>query len=174
MKLYKQIMNGMAWVEKLILIIVSIIVTAITFINVVIRYLTPESFAWTEELVINLFVLMIMLGCALYAREGGLISLSLIFDRLKVGGKKVFTIIITVCNCSFWLLLVKTGFDKVLTQMSNGSETYILRWPEWVFTIFLPIGAIFLLVHTIEFLVDVLTGNAECVKVEEHKEGGAQ
>ena len=164
MKTYKKIMDGISKVEEFVLIIVSVVVTVITFVNVVIRYLTPMSFAWSEELVVNLFVLMTMLGCALCARDGSLISLTLIFDRLNIKARKVIEVIIAVVNCTFWGILLKTGADKVLSQIASGKTTFSLRWPEWVFTIFLPIGAIFLLLHSIEFLVDVLHGDAECVK----------
>ena len=167
MKAYKKIMNGVAAVEKIVLSLILVFVTVITFANVVVRKLTTSQLAFTEELVINLFVLMIMLGCALSAREGSLISLSLIFDRLKVKGKKIFVIIITVANMVFWVLLLKTGAEKVLAEMANGKRTFSLGWPEWVFTIFLPIGAVFLILHTIEFLIDVMTNNADCVKTEE-------
>lgn len=165
MRIYKRAMDILAKIEKLVLVVVSIIVTVITFANVVARA-AQGSFAWSEELVINLFVLMIMLGCALCAREGTLISLSLVFDRLNRTAKKVFVLIITIVNSAFWIVLMKTGMEKVLTQMANGSETFSLRWPEWWFTIFLPIGAVFLLIHTIEFFVDVMTNQAECVKLD--------
>ena len=167
MKAYKKIMGGIAEFEKIVLSIILVFVTVITFANVVVRKLSDSQFAWTEELVINLFVLMIMMGCALCAREGSLISLSLVFDRLKVRGKKVYVAIITVANTVLWVLLLKTGIDKVLSQMHSGKLTSSLGWPEWMFTIFLPIGAVFLILHTIEFLIDVLTDNADCVKPEE-------
>lgn len=166
MKLYKQIMDFIAGVEKVAMSVLLVFVTVITFANVVVRKLSDSQFAWTEELVINLFVLLIMLGCGLCAREGSLISLSLVFDRLKVGGKKVFVTIITVVNTAFWILLLKTGMEKVITQMANGKHTFSLGWPEWVFSIFLPIGCVFLILHTIEFFIDVMTNNAPCVKPE--------
>lgn len=166
MKAYKKIMGGIAEFEKIVLSIILVFVTVITFANVVVRKLSDSQFAWTEELVINLFVLMIMMGCALCAREGSLISLSLVFDRLKVGGKKIFVAIITVANTVLWVLLLKTGIDKVLSQMHSGKLTSSLGWPEWMFTIFLPIGAVFLVLHTIEFCVDVMTNNAPCVQEE--------
>ena len=166
MKLYKQIMDFIAGVEKVVMSVLLVFVTVITFANVVVRKLSDSQFAWTEELVINLFVLLIMLGCGLCARDGSLISLSLVFDRLKVGGKKVFVTIITVVNTAFWILLLKTGMEKVITQMANGKHTFSLGWPEWVFSIFLPIGCVFLILHTIEFFIDVMTNNAPCVKPE--------
>ncbi|WP_295859033.1 TRAP transporter small permease [uncultured Oscillibacter sp.] len=166
MKVYKQIMGFIAGVEKIVMSVLLVFVTVITFANVVVRKLSDSQFAWTEELVINLFVLLIMLGCGLCAREGSLISLSLVFDRLKVGGKKVFVTIITVVNTAFWILLLKTGMEKVITQMANGKHTFSLGWPEWVFSVFLPIGCVFLILHTIEFFIDVMTNNAPCVKPE--------
>jgi TRAP-type C4-dicarboxylate transport system permease small subunit len=172
MSVYKKIMDVIAGIEKVILSVVLVFVTVITFANVLVRKLTDSQFAWTEEMVINLFVLMIMLGCALCAREGSLISLSLIFDRLKTGGKKVLVLIITAANTAFWILLLKTGIDKVLTQMANGKHTFSLDWPEWVFTIFLPIGCVFLILHTIEFCIDFMTDNEPSVKPQEKEEGG--
>jgi len=169
MKVYKKIMNGVAEFEKIVTSLVLVFVTVITFANVVVRKLSDSQFAWTEELVINLFVLLIMMGCALGAREGSLISLSLIFDRLKVGGKKVFVLIITVANTVFWSVLLKTGIDKVASQMASGKHTSSLNWPEWVFTIFLPIGAVFLILHTIEFSVDVMSDHAPGISAGEEE-----
>ena len=48
-----------------------------------------------------------------------------------------------------------------------------LGWPEWVFTILLPIGSIFLVLHAIEYLVDVMSNKAACVKPAE-TEGGKE
>ena len=157
MKAYKKLMDWIAVLEKLILSVVLAFITAVTFVNVVVRKLTNGQFAWTEELVINLFVLTIMLGCALSIREGGMISLSLIYDRVGPKVKKVFASIITAANLVFWTLLLKTGADKVLSQVASGKRTSILNWPEWVFTIFLPIGAAILILHTIEYFLDVMT-----------------
>ena len=159
MKAYKKLMSIIVGIEKVVISAVLVLVTVITFANVVVRKLTSSQFAWSEELVINLFVLLIMLGCALSAQEGSLISLSLIYDRLKTGAKKVFISIITVFNLVFWGVLIKTGFDKVINQIGTGKHTSSLNWPEWVFTIFLPIGAIFLVLHTIEFFIDNVIGD---------------
>lgn len=126
-----------------------------------------------EELVINVFILMIMLGCALATRDGSMITLSLIFDNVGVGGKKILTVIDTVVNLIFYAILIYTGFNKVFDQISTGKETFSLGWPEWVFTILLPIGSIFLVLHAIEYLVDVMSNKAACVKPAE-TEGGKE
>ena len=137
------------------------------------RYVFHSNFAWSEELVINVFILMIMLGCALATRDGSMITLSLIFDNVGVGGKKILTVIDTVVNLIFYAILIYTGFNKVFDQISTGKETFSLGWPEWVFTILLPIGSIFLVLHAIEYLVDVMSNKAACVKPAE-TEGGKE
>lgn len=164
MKAYKKLMDIVAEFEKIITSVILIFVTILTFANVCVRYLSDSQFAWSEELTINLFVLLIMMGCGLSARDGSLISLSLVFDRLNVTGKKIFVAIITVVNCAFCAILLKTGIEKVMTQMANGKKTPSLLLPEWIFTIFLPIGAVFLILHTIEFCMDVMAGKAACVQ----------
>ena len=75
--------------------------------------------------------------------------------------------IITVVNTVFCSILLKTGIDKVMTQMANGKKTPSLLLPEWIFTIFLPIGAVFMILHTIEYCIDVMTNNAACVQAVE-------
>ena len=160
-------MDIVAEFEKIVTSVILIFVTILTFANVCVRYLTTSQFAWSEELTINLFVLLIMMGCGLSARDGSLISLSLVFDRLGVKGKKIFVSIITVANCALCGILLKTGIDKVMTQMANGKKTPSLLLPEWMFTIFLPIGAVFLILHTIEYCIDVWTDKAACVQIEE-------
>ena len=164
LKAYKKLMDIVAEFEKIVTSVILIFVTILTFANVCVRYLSDSQFAWSEELTINLFVLLIMMGCGLSARDGSLISLSLVFDRLNVTGKKIFVAIITVVNCVFCAILLKTGIEKVMTQMANGKKTPSLLLPEWIFTIFLPIGAVFLILHTIEFCRDVMAGKAACVQ----------
>ena len=89
MKVFTKIMDVVAKIEGLILIVTGLMTTLITFLSVVGRKTAWYKFTWSEEIVINVFILMIMVGCALAAREGGLISLSLVFDAVPLKAKKV-------------------------------------------------------------------------------------
>ena len=170
MKVYKKIMDVLAAVEKLILIITGLGTTFITFFAVVGRKTAWFKFTWSEEIVINVFIIMIMCGCALATREGGLISLSLIYDAVPLKAKKVIATIAGAVSIAFYAIVIKTGFDKVATQMATNKRTSILLWPEWVFMIFLPIGAILLVLHTIEYLMQVYAMTEDPVKEISAKE----
>lgn len=155
MKIYGKIMDLLAMIEKFILVVTGLGTTVITFLAVVGRKTGWYKFTWSEEIVINVFIIMIMCGCALAARDGGLISLSLIYDAVPLKGKKIIATIASAVSVAFYVIVIKTGFDKVATQMATNKRTSILLWPEWVFMIFLPIGAILLLLHTLEHLFKV-------------------
>lgn len=154
MKIFKAIMNCISAVEKFVMGFIGLASVVIIFINVIVRKFTTTQFAWTEELVVNFFVLLIMCGCALCAEDGSLISLSLIYDLVNQKVRNVLTVIICACNIAFYVIVIKFGFEKVATQMANHKLTMTLMWPEWVFTIFLPIGTCLMLLHTISFLIN--------------------
>lgn len=161
MKNYKKIMNGIAWVEKIILVITMLLILALTVGNVFSRKVIHRSWSFTEELVVAVFVLITLLAAALSAREGGLVGLSLLTDRLPKVTKKPITVIITALSISFCAILFKYGLDKVITQLENGKRTFVLNWPEWIFWSFVPIGAACLILHFIEYCIEL------CSKKEE-------
>lgn len=170
MKVYKKIMNVLGYLESAIQVIIGVVITVIAFANVCVRYLSNGKLAYTEELTVNIFVLMIMCGCALCAREGGLISLSLIYDLVGKTGKKIMACIFTAFNLAFYAILGWTGWQKVIALKLFEAQpklTASLKIPEGLFYLAIPLGAILLIVHSVEYLVDVLTENAACMKTPE-------
>ena len=131
MKIYKKIMNALAA-----------------------RKVIHRSWSFTEELVVAVFVLITLLAAALACREGELVSLTLVTDRLPKKLKKPSVILITVLSIIFSVILFKYGMDKVITQLQNGKRTFVLNWPEWIFWSFVPIGAGCMILHFIEFCLD--------------------
>ena len=67
--------------EMLGALLLAVMVT-IAFVNVVVRYCTPFSFAWTEELTINFFVWIVLLGSARSFRDGSHLGMSILYDAL--------------------------------------------------------------------------------------------
>lgn len=81
MKTYKKVMNAIAGLEKIILVITTILILVLTVGNVFSRKVIHQSWSFTEELVVAVFVLITLLAAALAAREGELVNLSLLTDR---------------------------------------------------------------------------------------------
>lgn len=154
MKIYKKIMNALAAAEKIVLVISTLLILVLTVGNVFSRKVIHRSWSFTEELVVAVFVLITLLAAALACREGELVSLTLVTDRLPKKLKKPSVILITVLSIIFSVILFKYGMDKVITQLQNGKRTFVLNWPEWIFWSFVPIGAGCMILHFIEFCLD--------------------
>ena len=163
MKVYKKLMNALAAVEKIVLVISTLLILVLTVGNVFSRKVIHQSWSFTEELVVAVFVLITLMAAALACREGELVSLTLVTDNLPKGLRKPSMIIITVLSIIFTCILFKYGMDKVITQMANGKRTFVLNWPEWIFWSFVPIGSGCMVLHFLEYCIDF------CCRREEDK-----
>ncbi len=187
MKGYKKVMDFIAGLEKWILVLSTVLILVLTvgnvlsrkllhrswsfteelvvavFVlitlvaNVLSRKLLHRSWSFTEELVVAVFVLITLVAAALACREGELVSLPLLTDRLPKKSRKPVAVMITVLSVAFTAVLFRYGLDKVLTQLENGKRTFVLNWPEWIFWSFIPIGAGCMVLHFIEYCLDVCT-----------------
>ena len=154
MKVYKKLMNALAAVEKIVLVISTLLILVLTVGNVFSRKVIHRSWSFTEELVVAVFVLITLLAAALACREkGGLVSLTLFTDRLPKKLEKPSVILITVLSIVFSAILFK-----------YGKRTFVLNWPEWIFWSFVPIGAGCMILHFIEYCLDF------CLKKDDEKE----
>ena len=157
MKVFKKIMNAVAAVEKFILVVSTLLILILTVGNVFSRKVIHRSWSFTEELVVAVFVLVTLMAAALACREGELVNLSLVTDRLPEKMKKPSVILSTILCVIFTAILFRFGMDKVLTQLANGKLTFVLNWPEWIFWSFVPIGSGCMILHFIEFCIDFCT-----------------
>lgn len=157
MKVYKKIMDVLASAEKLILAASTLLILVLTVGNVFSRKVIHRSWSFTEELVVAVFVLITLMAAALACREGELVSLTLVTDRLPKKTKKPMVILVTVLCVVFTVILFQYGMDKVLTQLANGKRTYVLNWPEWIFWSFVPVGAVCMILHFVEYCIDFCT-----------------
>lgn len=154
MKIYKKLMNALAAVEKIVLDLSILLILVLTVGNVFSRKVIHQSWSFTEELVVAVFVLITLLAAALACREGELVNLTILTDRLPKKIQKGCLLISTVLSVLFTAVLFKYGLDKVLTQLENGKRTFVLNWPEWIFWSFVPIGAACMILHFVEFYLD--------------------
>lgn len=161
MKTYKSIMNIIAAVEKAILVVTMLLILVLTVGNVFSRYVIHQSWSFTEEIVVAVFVLITLLAAALACREGELVNLTLLTDRLPAKAKKPVLILVTVLSVAFSAILFKYGMEKVITQLENGKRTFVLNWPEWIFWSFVPIGAACMVLHFIEYCIDFCAKDKE-------------
>ena len=74
-------MKVLDYFEEILLFIAFLAITIITFLNVLSRNFAGVSLAFTEEITINLLVLITFLGSAIGVRKYAHLGFTLIFDK---------------------------------------------------------------------------------------------
>ncbi|GGA18872.1 TRAP transporter small permease [Psychrobacillus lasiicapitis] len=136
--------------EEWIVAIVMSIMSIIAFANILSRGLAGYSLSFTEEITINLFVFLTFVGTSIGVRQNAHLGFSLIFDRVNGVFKKGITLLVGLLMGILFLILLYFGFQMVLYQMEMGQKTPSLGWPQWLFSLAMPVGAILCLYRTIQ------------------------
>lgn len=146
--------------EEKISITCLTIMTILIFANVVSRYVLNASFAFSEEITVNLFVLLTLLGASIAARRGAHLGVSIIVDRLNLKTQNIIEIIGTIISIIFSFIILYYGIIMVRGEYVLGQVTATMQWPEWIFGSFVPIGGFVLVVRYVLELIKLVRKEA--------------
>ncbi|WP_138472203.1 TRAP transporter small permease [Poseidonocella sp. HB161398] len=135
--------------------------TGIGFANVVVRYLTSYSFAATQELLLNGFLLLTVFGASLAARAGQHLAVTYfaaLFGARVERALKIFSAAVSVA-----LLLLAAWFclDLVRNQLASGVTSAGLQVPAWYYSAALPFGFLLIGYRVLEYAVRDLRDTSE-------------
>ncbi len=126
-------------VEDWIGVIVMVLLVAITFANVVVRYFTDESFAWTEEFsVFLMIVLALVAGSAAVARDRN-IRIEYFFERGSAARQKRLAIVSAVAVAAMFLALAVLGVRITWDEYTFGETSPGIGVPSWWYSVWLPV-----------------------------------
>ena len=115
------------------------VLLVITLLNVLTRYFTDQSFAWTEEISVFLMVLMTLAGASAATARGRHIRSEFFYDcgsRRRRRRLKVFA----ACICALLFAVLALLFGRVVGDEIRFEETSMgLGIPRWWFTVFSPL-----------------------------------
>lgn len=126
------------------------VMVTIAFVNVVVRYCTSFSFAWTEELTVNFFVWITLLGTARAFRDGSHLAMSIVYDSLSRKGR-IFCYLIACAICLiFFGALAYTGTLEVVDEYELESISESLAIPVWWYTIATPLFSLLIIFRMLQ------------------------
>ncbi|MCM3601227.1 TRAP transporter small permease [Robertmurraya korlensis] len=140
-------------IEENILVFTFSVMCIIAFANVISRYFLNYSLAFTEEVTINLFVLLTFLGTSVGVRNHAHLGFTLIYDKANDMGKKFLCVFSSLITCALFILLTYYGVKMVQFQLMLNQTTPAMGWPQWVFTLAFPIGCCFCIFRVIESFI---------------------
>jgi len=111
----------------------------ITLLNVLTRYFTDQSFAWTEEISVFLMVLMTLAGASAAAARDRHIRIEVVYEGGSAARQRQFRII-SACVVALLFFGLALLFGRVVADEIRYAETSMgLGIPRWWFTIFSPL-----------------------------------
>lgn len=143
-------MKVLQYLEEIILALALAVMTVITFANILSRNFANMSLSFTEEITINLFVLITFVGTAVGVRRYAHLSFTLLFDLGGRGVKKVIIAFTTLAGLFLFGVLFWYGLQMIIFQMDIGQKTPALGLPQWILSISLPLGALLCMIRTIQ------------------------
>ncbi|MDD6088676.1 MAG: TRAP transporter small permease [Desulfovibrionaceae bacterium] len=128
------------------------IMVSIAFLNVIVRYCTSFSFAWTEELTVNFFVWIVLIGTARAFRDNSHLGMSLLYSALPRPWRRICLFISAAFTIIFFGILVRMGIAEVIDEYELESISESLGIPVWWYTIATPVFSCLIIVRAIQRL----------------------
>ena len=122
--------KALAYVEYTILALCLSIMATITFANVLSRFIFNFSIAFTEEITVNLFVLLTFVGASVGIYKGAHLGFSLIYEKLTHKFQILSSILAAALIVLFFSVITYHGFEIVQSQLARGQTTPALGWPR--------------------------------------------
>lgn len=130
------------------------VMAVLVFANVIARFVFNSPLAVADEMSCYLFVLMSFMGTAIVARKKAHLGLTIVTDKLSPSAAKKVQVLMYIIAAIFCLLIVIFGVEMVISQHSLGQETATMQWPEWIYGLFVPIGAAFAMIAFLSVAVE--------------------
>ncbi|AIC94475.1 TRAP transporter small permease [Shouchella lehensis] len=152
-------MKFVAYIENTIVMVAMAGMACITFANVLSRYFFDTSFAFAEEITINLFVLATFVGASIAIKRQAHFGFHYFFTKFNPTIQRVLVILTSLLMLFFLSLTLIFGMELVLNQMERGRVTPALTIPQWIFTGAIPLGSLLCMIRTVEVMMIRLKKN---------------
>ena len=125
--------------EDWIAVLAMALLCVITMGNVLVRYFSDESFAWTEEFSVFLLVVMTMAGAAAAAARDNHVRIEYFLARGSPARRRFLTVGGALMTTAFFLVLAALTGDMVWDDYRYNETSSGLGVPRWWYTIWVPI-----------------------------------
>lgn len=130
--------------------LVFAVMTLVAFVNVITRYVIRYSLAFTEELVVSLFVWLTLLGTAVAFREGGHLAFTWLVERLPRAVRRGSVVFSAVLSVALFGILVYYGVRQIESERMLGTTSEALAIPQWWYTAGIPVFGVLVMLRIVQ------------------------
>lgn len=135
--------------EEVIGVAVMAALVVITLLNVLVRYFTSQSFAWTEEISVFLLVVVTLIGAALAAAQDAHIRIDFFYRRGSRARRRWLATFAALATTVLFSLLAAMMARSGWEEFGYGETTMGLGVPRWWYTAWMPFLALLVAVRAI-------------------------
>lgn len=126
-------------VEEFCAALAMALICCITFANVLVRYFTDVSFAFTEEFSIFLMVVMTFFGASAAFARNRHIRMSFLTDRLPPSAARQLEYVSMALGAIMFAILAWYGAYLFWDDWQYDTTSPGIGIPQWIYTIWLPL-----------------------------------
>ncbi len=125
-------------------------ICGITLGNVLVRYFTNISFAFTEEVSVFLLVFLTFVGSAKAFLDGNQMAVTYFIDKLQWRWKRRWLLFGLAASALMIGLLLWLGTRMAWDDFDMEVTSPGLGWPQWIYTVWLPLLAALVLARIVQ------------------------
>ena len=128
-------------IEEFFAALAMALICLITFANVIVRYFTDESFAFTEEISVFLMVVLTFFGASAAFAKNAHIRVSFFVDKLPPRLAHRIEIFVMIVGLVLFALIAGYGIRLFYDDWQYETTSPGIGIPQWIYTIWLPLLA---------------------------------
>ncbi len=129
-------------IEDWLTVIIMALLALITFANVLVRYFTDASFAWTEEVSVFLMILLAMVASSAAVARNRHIRIEFFSDSGPAKRQHALAILGAALVALLFALLAALSTRLVWDDIQYGETSPGIGVPQWWYSIWLPIVSV--------------------------------
>jgi TRAP-type C4-dicarboxylate transport system permease small subunit len=129
-------------IEDWISVLIMAVLALITFVNVLVRYFTDGSFAWSEEISVFLLIVLTMTASATAFVRNQHIRIEAYADSGAESRQRRLAIGVNTLVLLFFLLLTILSARMVYDDYTWGDTSPAIGVPNWWYTVWMPVLAL--------------------------------
>jgi TRAP-type C4-dicarboxylate transport system permease small subunit len=141
------------WLDRLeegACVLLLAVMTGVAFLNVITRCVVRYSLAFTEEVVVSLFVWLTLFGASVAFREGTHLGFTWAVGRLPRPLQRGAVWVQAVLALVLFGALVHFGLGQIRSERLLGTTSEALAIPQWWYTAGIPAIGVLILVRILQ------------------------
>lgn len=142
-----RLIRRLTWLVERVLILLSMLIAAVVFLQVVFRYVLQQPLYWSEELPRYLLIWMSFLAAALAQKNEAHINITLAVTPLPMAVQRGIRLLANLVILGFLGVLIYSG--SLVTRITAAHRSTALQIPMAVVYAALPVGAALMMLYLV-------------------------